>query len=223
MDFHAFAAAYCGPRVNTVQCKRVRTKEDKRGCIGHMLIWEKLLTRRKGTAHLWPWPMSGLKGAKVAEGQKRCSRMLNIDRGLHAEFNQSPRSQKIVPGVHAFGTDGRLSRAREPKKQHLSRGSRVKTYSDICFGGHSIPTRINVLPPFNFTWARDKSKHSRRVITLLCLDQLVTGLWTPQKSAQGNYSPISLQIPLGHSLIAWPVLRKQLDCIMHGCNNSEPS
>ncbi len=151
LDFHAFAAPYCGPRVNSVQCKRVRTKEDKRGCIGHMLIWEKLLTRRKGTAHLCPWPMSGLKGTKVAEGQIRCSRILNIDRGLHAEFNQSPRSRKIVPGVHAFGTDGRLSRAREPKKQHLSRGSRVKTYSDICFGGHSIPTQINVLPPFNFT------------------------------------------------------------------------
>lgn len=188
-----------------------------------MLIWEKLLTRRKGTAHLCPRPLSRLKGAKVVEGQIRCSRILNIDRGLHAELNQSPRSRKIVPGAHAFSTDGRLSWAREPEKQHLSRGSRVKTYSDICFGGHSIPTRINVLPPFNFTWDGAKSKHSRRVITLLCLDQLVTGLWTPQKSAQGNYSPISLQIPLGHSAMAWPVLRKQLVCIVHGCHNREPS
>lgn len=101
---------------------------------------------------------------------------------LRAELNQSPRSQTIALGAHAFPTYG----AR--KKQHLSRGSRVKTYSDICFGGHPIPARINVLPPFNFTWAGAKSKHSRRVITLLCLDQLVTGLWTPQKSAQGNYS-----------------------------------
>lgn len=109
------------------------------------------------------------------------------------------------------------------EKKHLSRGSRVKTYFDICFRGHSIPARINVLPPFNFTWAWAKSQHCRRIITLLCLDQLVTGLWTPQKSAQGNYSPISLQIPLGHSTMAWPVLRKQLVCIVHGCHNREPS
>lgn len=86
-------------------------------------------------------PVSGLKGPRVAEGHIRYSRMLNNERGFGAELNQSPWSSIIVLG------DGTGAR----KKQHLSRGSRVKTYSDICFGGHSIPARINVLPPFNFT------------------------------------------------------------------------
>lgn len=84
------------------------------------------------------------------------------------------------------------------EKRLLRRSSRVKTFCDICFWGHSIPARINVLPAFNFTWAGPKSKHSWRVITFLGLDQLVTGLWTPQQGAQGNHSPISLQIPLGY-------------------------
>lgn len=63
-----------------------------------------------------PTAMSGLKGAKVAEGQICCFRILNINHGLHTELNQSPRSRKIIPGVHAFGTDGRFLRAWEPEK-----------------------------------------------------------------------------------------------------------
>lgn len=142
-------------------------------------------------------PVSGLKGLKVAEGHITYLWMLNIDCALEPSSTKAPA---VKPSywvrMHSLHTE---PEKRKKKKQHLSRGSRVKTYSDICSGGHPIPARINVLPPFNFTWAGAKSKHSRRVITLLCLDQLVTGLWTPQKSAQGNCSPISLQIPLGNS------------------------